>query len=298
MSGDDHFDFFVKKQRKFDAETDKRRKKIKHDQDRKSVDDVVDFSTAKVLEKFIRQDYIKEVTGIISTGKEANVYIGLIGEKSKEQLLEQGFEQSKEQKYVAIKVYRTRVIEFKNFQRYIHGDPRFKSMSKSSHKLITEWALKEYKNLARITKAGIKAPVPVAVKRNVLLAQFIGESNLPAPLLKDMEGINYEKLYKELIETIKKLFLDADLVHADLSEYNLLYYNGSCFIIDVGQAVLDSHPEALTFLKRDINNLNYFFNKKGIEELQDPVKMIKGMLKEKGTLEDEDFYSDEVISSG
>ncbi|MHA2296910.1 MAG: serine protein kinase RIO [Candidatus Hodarchaeales archaeon] len=291
-----HNDRFIRKsERKFDAKHDKWRKKIKHNQDRKSVDDVIDFSTAKVLEKFIRQEYIKEVSGIVSTGKEANVYIGLIGDKSQELLQEQGLESSDKQEFVAIKVYRTRVIEFKTFLRYIQGDPRFKSYSRSSHKLITEWALKEFKNLKRVTKSGIKAPFPITVKRNLLITQFIGESDLPAPLLKDTKDLDYEKLYSELLQSVKRMFLEADIVHADLSEYNLLYYGETCYFIDMGQAVLDSHPEAITFLKRDLNNLNYYFYKKSVQELQEPVKVIKGLLEEKGMLEEEDFYDSDLL---
>jgi len=281
MSGKDHLDHFYKEQQKFDAKKDKWRRKLKHNQDRKSVDDVFDFSTAKILHKLIKSDFIKEVTGIISTGKEANVYIGLTGSKSIEELERKGLGEDSNREFVAIKVYRTRVIEFKKFQRYLRGDPRFKTMSKSSHKLITEWALKEYKNLVRLNNINIRAPIPVSVKRNVLVTQFIGEGELPAPLLKNVSGIDYQGFYDSIIESIKRIFLEAKLVHADLSEYNLLYYKGSVYFIDVGQAVLDSHPEAIAFLRRDIENINFFFNRKGIEKLYDPVDTIKELLKQK-----------------
>ena len=113
------------------------------------------------------------------------------------------------------------------------------------------------------------------------MTQFIGDGELPAPLLKNVDDFNYQVQYDIIIESIKKIFLEAKLVHADLSEYNLLYYRKSVYFIDVGQSVLDSHPEAIAFLRRDIENINYFFHRKGVENLYDPVDMIKELLKQK-----------------
>lgn len=52
------------------------------------------------------------------------------------------------------------------------------------------------------------------------------------------------------------------LVHGDLSEFNLLYHRGHAVVIDVSQSVEHDHPNALSFLRRDANNLNVFFEKK------------------------------------
>ena len=54
------------------------------------------------------------------------------------------------------------------------------------------------------------------------------------------------------------------LVHADFSEYNLLYFKEEVYVIDVSQSVEHDHPMALEFLRRDCSNINEFFKKKGL----------------------------------
>jgi len=61
------------------------------------------------------------------------------------------------------------------------------------------------------------------------------------------------------------MFKNCKLVHADLSEYNILYHDHNIFIIDVAQAVEDDHPNAIYFLKRDCNNINNFFARNGVD---------------------------------
>lgn len=57
------------------------------------------------------------------------------------------------------------------------------------------------------------------------------------------------------------------LVHADFSEYNMLYYKGEVWVIDVSQSVEHDHPMALDFLRRDCSVINDFFRKKGLHIL-------------------------------
>lgn len=57
------------------------------------------------------------------------------------------------------------------------------------------------------------------------------------------------------------------LVHADLSEYNILYHAKVCYIIDVSQSVEHDHPHALEFLRKDCENINDYFGKKQVQVL-------------------------------
>ncbi len=88
-----------------------------------------------------------------------------------------------------------------------------------------------------------------------------------SPRLKDAE-INdqsvYASLYFDLILNIRKLFHQCKLVHADLSEYNILYHEGHPFIIDVSQSVEHDHPSAFDFLRSDIKNVEDFFARMGV----------------------------------
>ncbi len=64
---------------------------------------------------------------------------------------------------------------------------------------------------------------------------------------------------------MRKLYQKAKLVHADLSECNILYQHeqGKIYIIDVGQAIETSHPNADAYLARDAHQITRFFYKKG-----------------------------------
>lgn len=95
--------------------------------------------------------------------------------------------------------------------------------------------------------------------------EFIGEDGLRAPLLRELEDNEItQELYEDLIAQIKIMVGKAKLVHGDLSEYNVMVYNGQCYIIDVSQAIPLEHEEAEKLLRRDIENINNFFKSKGI----------------------------------
>ena len=61
------------------------------------------------------------------------------------------------------------------------------------------------------------------------------------------------------------MFHHCKLVHADLSEYNILYHNSQLYIIDVGQSVEHDHPSAFDFLRSDLNNVEEFFGRRGVQ---------------------------------
>ena len=197
--------------------------------------------------KLINKRIIKEIGWIISGGKEAMV------------LSAEGYDRE-----LAVKVYRVTVTFFKDMAPYIEGDKRF-SKVKKRRKLINMWASKEYRNLKRLSKAGVRVPEPIALEQNVLVMAFIGKNGNPAPLLKDVVLDNPEEILRDILENIRRGVLNGRIVHGDLSEYNIMIHNGKPYFIDVGQAVLLDHPRAREFLERDIKNvLNYFKRKYGI----------------------------------
>jgi RIO kinase 1 len=61
------------------------------------------------------------------------------------------------------------------------------------------------------------------------------------------------------------MFHTCKLVHADLSEYNILYHEGHLWIIDVSQSVEHDHPSAFDFLRNDIKNVEEFFGRLGVK---------------------------------
>jgi len=87
---------------------------------------------------------------------------------------------------------------------------------------------------------------------------FLGDSEgWASPRLKDakIEESVYPKLYRELLLAVRRLFHTCRLVHADLSEYNILYHAEKLFVIDVSQSVEHDHPHAFDFLRKDITNV-------------------------------------------
>ena len=62
---------------------------------------------------------------------------------------------------------------------------------------------------------------------------------------------------------MQKMYRGCHLVHADLSEYNMLWHEGKVYFIDVGQSVEPSHPHGLEFLFRDCCNVSKFFSRSG-----------------------------------
>lgn len=234
-----------------DQRIDKSRIREKDSNTLKSIESVFDFQTSMLIVKMMNTGILSDIGFCVSTGKEANVYHGY-GVKKEE---------------LAIKIYRTASAEFKKNWIYVHGDPRFKNYKKGTYAFIYTWAKKEFKNLKRMNKIGVRSPIPVVVQKNVLVMEFIGKNEKAAPLLKDSNVKKPHKLYAKILDYMTKLYEDAKLIHADLSEYNILMLKKDPVFIDVSQAVLLDHPYAAAFLFRDIKNINRYFSSLGVEIL-------------------------------
>ncbi len=224
--------------------------KEKRSEEYEALEEVFDRSTLMVIYDFLNKGMINEIHGVVKAGKESRVYWG----------------KDRQGKELAIKIYLTLSAEFKKgILRYIEGDPRFKGLRHDTRSLIFAWAQKEYKNLELATKAKVRVPKPIAVKNNILIMEFIGENGVTAPSMKELRPKNPEKIYHKLLNYLKKLYVKAELVHGDLSEYNIMIWKGRPVLFDMSQAVLISHPMAEFLLRRDLTNLNKFFSKLDIE---------------------------------
>ena len=221
----------------------------------------VDVNTRLILYKLINTSCILDyIDGIVSTGKEAVVLHGETNQNNAEY--------PNLPKEVAVKIFSTTLNEFKQRDRYIKDDYRFKgSLKQNCKNIIRMWCEKEMHNLTRLKKAGILCPEVVTLKKHILVMSFIGDGyDNPAPKLKDAILTEAELIcaYDEVVEIMKKMYRDARLVHADFSEYNILWYHGRCVVIDLAQAVEPLHPAALEFLMRDCFNITSFFEKRGV----------------------------------
>ncbi|KAJ3125456.1 Serine/threonine-protein kinase RIO1 [Nowakowskiella sp. JEL0407] len=222
---------------------------------RATVEQVLDKKTRMILFKMLNNGVITEINGCISTGKEANVY------HATKTVADESGELSTT--HYAIKVYKTSILIFKDRNIYLQGDHRFKQgYSKNTKKMIALWAEKEFRNLRRLALHSIPSPIVYKVSQNVLLMQLLGKKDRPAKKLKDVRDADWKGLYVELCKTVWVLFQRCKLVHADLSDYNILYHNRHLYIIDVSQSVEHDHPHALEFLRKDCTNILDFFKKR------------------------------------
>jgi RIO kinase 1 len=260
------------KRKQIDSDLERSKmKRHKDDNEFKVIDSVIDPPTLKILYKLLNRGIINAVHGIISAGKEANVYRG----------------ETLDGLPVAVKIYRMSTAEMDFMKEYIIGDPRFKRVGKRSRTLIPQWATKEFKNLQRYTEAGVKVPKPIAIERNVLVMEFIGDSKqlLPAPLLKDVYLESPVDVFNQLMEMVELGYRKAGLVHADLSEYNIMWLDEP-IIIDVSQAVLKEHMQSAKYLLRDIQNLTQYFKKLGVK-IENPQIIVRTII----SGDDEDVVS-------
>jgi RIO kinase 1 len=106
---------------------------------------------------------------------------------------------------------------------------------------------------------------------------FIGEDGVPAPLLREVKPEDPTDFYTKIINEVKLMYTKARIVHGDLSEYNIMVWEGIPVIFDVSQAMLTSHPLSQSLITRDITNINSYFGRLGVdthdaEELEQWVK--------------------------
>eukprot|EP00817_Percolomonadidae_sp_ATCC50343_P006782 CAMPEP_0117429614 /NCGR_PEP_ID=MMETSP0758-20121206/9146_1 /TAXON_ID=63605 /ORGANISM="Percolomonas cosmopolitus, Strain AE-1 (ATCC 50343)" /LENGTH=582 /DNA_ID=CAMNT_0005216795 /DNA_START=6 /DNA_END=1751 /DNA_ORIENTATION=- len=168
---------------------------------------------------------------------------------------------------LALKIYKTSSLSFKDRERYISGEYRFRhGYSKTSQKMVRLWAEKELRNLKKLEEIGVPVPHAYILKQHVLVMDFIGKDGWPAKRLKNvaLKPKRARRLYVDVIKNMRRMYQEADLVHGDLSEYNMLYHKKKIWIIDVSQSVSSEHPNALVFLRKDCENIKEYFRKNHI----------------------------------
>lgn len=125
------------------------------------------------------------------------------------------------------------------------------------------WTKREFYMLKKFRSLGANVPEVYNFNNKSILMAYLGDEVSAAPRLVDIEldKPSYENILKEIIESIK-IFLECGVVHGDLSEYNILWWNNKPWIIDFPQSIdirVNSNWE--DFLKRDLKNLKGYFSK-------------------------------------
>ncbi|MFB6158806.1 MAG: serine protein kinase RIO [Candidatus Nanohalobium sp.] len=216
---------------------------------KKAFENVFNHETSMALLKLKDRNVIEKMYGIIESGKESVVFLADTSEGER----------------VIVKIYMNQAGGFRDMYQYLRGDNRFRGVKKDRKSVIEEWCKKEFKNLKKASKV-LECPEAIAFHENILVMEFIGEEFSPYPKLKDVNIENPESGFQRVLDDVKRLWQREELVHGDLSEYNILLDSeGELYFIDFSQGVHRSHPEAEKLLRRDVENVAKFFVKQGAD---------------------------------
>jgi len=219
------------------------------------------------------QQFITDVLAQVKGGKEASVYRCAAHESTGVDLL-------------AAKVYRPRMFrQLRNDKMYRQGrdviigdgtrlnESDFREMraiakgtgfgKKIQH---TSWLMHEYKTLEQLYQAGAAVPRPWAIGDNVVLMDYIGDATMAAPTLNTirLDQDEAHRLFSEVLRNIE-LMLQHNLIHGDLSAYNILYWDGAITLIDFPQVTdLHANPDAVFILRRDVTRICEYFASQGV----------------------------------
>ena len=223
--------------RNLDRQVESWRFRVKDDEERKTYDEVFDQKTLKLLQKLFSDQVLSTLDYPVSTGKEGNVFKATSPLGSR-----------------AVKIYRTSNATFKDLARYIEGDPRFRDLRGNLRKIIPAWASKEYKNLIQLKEGGVRVPTPYFHTANIVIMEYVGDDQTPAPLIRKVTLPDPQRAVRDILAQFRKIN-KAGLVHGDFSEYNLLWWKGKPWVIDVAQSVPLEHSQGAEWLQRDVENL-------------------------------------------
>ena len=223
------------------------------------------------LASFYDDSLISDVLHLVRGGKEANVYCC-----QAHPTLGMGL--------LAAKVYRPSLLRnLKNDAMYKEGrallgddgkalrDHRSQRAVRKKTRVgtelsITSWIEYEFQVLRRLHAAGADVPRPVAQSGTTILMEYIGEVASPAPTLSGVALARDEiqPLFERLMGNVR-LMLENNLVHADLSAYNVLYWEGQVKIIDFPQVVDPiGNRNGFDLLQRDVQRVCQYFERQGL----------------------------------
>jgi len=221
---------------------------------------------------FYEQHWIKDVLRMIKGGKEASVYQCLAGD-------------STDTTYLAAKVYRPR--QFRNLKNdFVYRENReyldenghairdtrmnhaIKKKSAFGQQLThISWIEHEIKTMEILKSAGADIPNPYASGDNAILMSYMGDEDLAAPTLNEISLP--PDLAKRLLDRVIfniELMLANQRVHADLSAFNILFWDDQITIIDFPQAIDPTqNPNSWQIFKRDVVRVCQYFQRQNVK---------------------------------
>jgi RIO kinase 1 len=133
------------------------------------------------------------------------------------------------------------------------------------------WIEHEWATLGWLHRNGVRVPRPIATGGAGILMAWVGDEREPAPQLRELrpEPADAQRIFDELLRQIR-LMLNVNVIHADLSAYNVLVHDGEPWLIDLPQSVDPrEHRDARDILARDIQRLSDAFARWGVRTYPD-----------------------------
>jgi len=191
------------------------------------------------INALVKANVISSFGQSLGVGKEADVFDAL----------------NAEGKRIAVKFHRLGRISFRQTRRTRGYTREHSSWLFQSHIA----ADKEFNALKLAYENGVSVPEPISQNRHVIAMGMIEGAQLSK--YKDIG--KPKKVLKEIFLNLKKAYTKAHLIHADISEYNIILNpDGHVLIIDWPQAVKTDHANAADLLERDLNNVLVYFGRK------------------------------------
>jgi len=217
-----------------------------------------------VFDEFYSEGYITDVIRPVKSGKEAAVYLCRANESITGRSL------------LAAKVYRDPGRrDFRNDAVYKDGRVITKGRERRAMQKKTRfgreidhgwWHGREWEALETLHGAGAAVPRPFARAGAGILMDYVGDEEAAAPQLRQvsLDREEAQELFDRLIGEVE-LWLTRNVVHADLSAFNVLYWEGEVTTIDFPQFVDPrTNRNAYDLLTRDVENLGGYFERFGV----------------------------------
>ena len=224
-----------------------------------------DVSDMAAMQEFIDDAAITQVLGVVKSGKEATVYrcrahksygVPYLAVKVYHDHMHRGFQRARE--YMEGRV----ILAPGQVQRAVEGRTEFGRAAEASM-----WVNAEFDVLSALGYAGADVPEVYACTDRAILMEYVGDGEVAAPHLQhaDIPREEAEGVRDRILWNVE-LWLRENIVHGDLSAFNILYSGGRAVVIDFPQAV-DPRvvPAARRLLERDIANVSKYFARYGVE---------------------------------
>jgi RIO kinase 1 len=139
-------------------------------------------------------------------------------------------------------------------------------MTDYGKKLLNDrWMGFELDIMRRVWEAGGPVPYPVEFANDAMMLEYVGDDDRAAPTLAQARLTPAERAgaASQLVDGLRVL-MEVGIVHADLSAFNLLWWDGRLRFIDFPQAVdLAINPSGFELLHRDLANVTEWFTRHG-----------------------------------